>query len=312
MAATNAAKAAAAKKEVIADATEIVADVKDIVEDTIGLVKISWVRRNPELVLSGAILGAALLSSAATYLVVSKRLEKKWQAFAEEQIESIKNEYKILKKEGPEFDLEALAEKYNTESDTIDNGDGVLIPVAEGPPTRTNYNQIQANPKAVSELVEKVVSRPMPRVAAAVNETITSNVFDPHPASGNFDWSKERAYRDDNPEALHVITREEFDANESDFEQYHYTYYDGDGVLADSDDQIVHDSDDVVGDHNMGRFGDGSDDPEIVFVRNVKLQMDIEITRSDLSYSKAVLNVESDSELQHGSAQRRFRHPRDE
>lgn len=95
-------------------------------------------------------------------------------------------------------------------------------------------------------------------------------------------------------EAPYIIHREEFNRNETDYPQLIYTYFAGDDVIVDKDNvPLVAAADSVVGRNNL-RFGHGSGDSNVVFVRNDKLELEMEIVRSPASYEEEVLGLQSD------------------
>jgi hypothetical protein len=79
--------------------------------------------------------------------------------------------------------------------------------------------------------------------------------------------------------------------------------------LTDEVDTIVPDVDATVGVENMLRFGHGSGDPNVVYIRNPKLEADFEVTRSAGKYAKEVLGYDDGEHLQHsrGREPRKFR-----
>ncbi len=88
-------------------------------------------------------------------------------------------------------------------------------------------------------------------------------------------------------------------------EQVSLTYFDGDDVLVDDRDQPVPDPDDSIGEDHLGRFGVGSKDNNIVYVRNDRLELDFEILRSNGKYAQEVLGFIEHSEHR---GVRKFRH----
>lgn len=91
----------------------------------------------------------------------------------------------------------------------------------------------------------------------------------------------------------YVIHQDEFMNHETGYSQTTYTYYAADDVLVDDGNghPLPH-ADMVVGQDNL-KFGHGTDDIDVVFVRNDKLQMEMEICRSPLSYEEEVLGIEN-------------------
>ena len=62
-----------------------------------------------------------------------------------------------------------------------------------------------------------------------------------------------------------------------------YTYYAVDAVLTDEDNEPILNVDAIVG-NALNRFGHGSSDPNVVYVRNDPLQLQIEVTRIGNSF----------------------------
>lgn len=69
------------------------------------------------------------------------------------------------------------------------------------------------------------------------------------------------------------------------------TYYEDDLTFCDSEEKIISDPNTIFGANVHLQFGNGSDDPDVVYVRNEKLGIDYEITRVHNSYSVVVLGV---------------------
>lgn len=98
-------------------------------------------------------------------------------------------------------------------------------------------------------------------------------------------------------EAVVIISQEEFMENESGYNQSTLTYYQVDKVLTDERDDVIDDSDAVVGDQNLTMFGSpnsGSSDPNVIHIRNGRLQMEFEVQLNANSYRLEVLGIEED------------------
>lgn len=87
---------------------------------------------------------------------------------------------------------------------------------------------------------------------------------------------------------IYVVSLEEFSEEMAHFDKQTLTYYEDDDVLTDEGDEQISDVDSLVGDA-LDRFGDGSEDPEVVYVRNVRLSTDFEVIRLSKSYKETVL-----------------------
>lgn len=81
----------------------------------------------------------------------------------------------------------------------------------------------------------------------------------------------------------HVISPEEFgELEDQGFETISLTYY-ADQVLADDDDRVITNVDDIVGYDSLTHFGEYEDDS--VFVRNERLKCDYEILLDQRTYA---------------------------
>lgn len=102
-----------------------------------------------------------------------------------------------------------------------------------------------------------------------------------------------------------ILHRDEYWANELDFDQVTLTYYVGDDILVDSGDSPIYNYAMVVGEL---RFGHGSGDKNVLYVRNHELKSEYEILRDSGSYSVEVLGLDDTPEevIRHSSP-RKFR-----
>lgn len=99
-----------------------------------------------------------------------------------------------------------------------------------------------------------------------------------------------------NPSKPYVIPIGDFMNPEEDFEDYDkitITYYEEDEVLTDDADKTFSDVDGTVGLMNLKKFGRNSDNPDIVYVRNERINTDFEIARVAGSYTQIVLGFDA-------------------
>jgi hypothetical protein len=88
----------------------------------------------------------------------------------------------------------------------------------------------------------------------------------------------------------HIISRDSFFEEETELQQkISITYYDGDDTLVDERDVPMRDLAPTVGEEFWQHFGELSEDPEVLYIRNRRLQIDFEITRDERSYTETVL-----------------------
>jgi len=129
------------------------------------------------------------------------------------------------------------------------------------------------------------------------------NVFD----NADEGWDYEAEYQTRTPDAPYILHQEEFFADEMGFRQTTLTYYNGDCILVDEQDVPIYGHDKVVGEL---KFGHGSGDKNVLYVRNEKLHAEYEVLFSSDYYESVVLGnqIENDlssDDLKHSA--RRFR-----
>lgn len=124
---------------------------------------------------------------------------------------------------------------------------------------------------------------------------VVKNIFDAAPKdSEGFVWDYSLELKERMPENPYVIHHDEWTDNELGHEQLFLTYYEYDNVVADGTADVpIDDLEYTVGADNLNRFGHGSEDPRIVYVRNERLGIDYEITFDSGSFEDKVLGVET-------------------
>lgn len=202
-----------------------------------------------------ATIATGVAATGVTYFATRQKFYKDLDAMVEEQVANTKHFFESYKKPSPveiAKDLE-IQELEGTVSDLIqENG----------------YRTSEPEPTAEPELHE-----------------ISRNIFTDAMAGHDFDFEKEVPLR--SSEKPYVIEHDEF--YESDRQTITLTWFEGDEVLADEKDEHIPNPDHVVGDENLQRFGYGSRDPNIVYVRNETMDIDFEIVKNDGKYTEQVL-----------------------
>lgn len=138
-------------------------------------------------------------------------------------------------------------------------------------------------------------------------ELVTRSIFQ----EDEWDVPKELSNRTtDEPYVLH---REEFFSEETPYTQKQYTYYAGDSILCDEDNSPVYNHAYITGEL---KFGHGSGDPDVVYIRNDKRKEEYEVNLDQGLYSTEVLGLEIEDntrarDLRHTS-HRRIRQGDDE
>lgn len=253
---------------------EITESAETIVPEVVEAVHVA--KNNPYL-LAGVALVAASAGVGLGYFIAMKRLEPKYSKIAEEEISQAKEYYSVLHKDGkfstPKDAVDELITEYQGESVEIEETE-------EGIQVTTTSTEVDHDDNEV-EVVKEV----------------TRNIFVNGQPIDEFDYESEVANRsNDRP---FIITEEEFFENETLCAQETLTYYVGDDVLTDDKDMVIDDVDDLVGNENLTKFGHGSKDPNLLYIRNVEKDIELEIARSQGKFSEEVLGLGEEPELRH-------------
>lgn len=88
-----------------------------------------------------------------------------------------------------------------------------------------------------------------------------------------------------------IISRDSFENEYEDFSKNSLVYFEDDDVLTDDHDEVILDVDKTIGTEALNNFGEGSDDEDIVYVRNLSSSCDYEIVREHTSYQENVLGL---------------------
>lgn len=200
-------------------------------------------------------LAGAALGGGVGYFIGVKRMKMKFEELVTEEVESVKQYYADKDK----FVGEAAPKPYSSPAEAV----SVLIPDEE-------YVELTEAYAPPEKMVEIMHNDDAPDI--------------------EFDFDAEVANRESgNP---YVITRDEFYNAESGFDQSTLTFYSGDSILSDDDDEHIPMIDELLGEDNIVQFGYGSGDPDTVFIRNPKLEMEFEVLLNQGKYAHIVLGLE--------------------
>ena len=215
-----------------------------------------------EAIIVGAISAVSFASGAVlSFFYTRKKLRLEYDVVMEREIANAREFYKVRYKKDEYATPEAAAQ-----------------------------NLIQPSVKEAAEALAKYqgkIEEPeLPSVEDAVEEV--KSVFDEiSSVDREFDLDEEMKHRDEGEP--YVVEIDDYMRNDAEHDQDTFTYFEGDDVLVNSEDKPVDDVDRLVGDANLQKFGYGSKDHNIVYVRNERLRMDFEIVRSRNKYAEEVL-----------------------
>lgn len=267
----------------IADtATEVVAEVADEVADqasSLANASRGLAGRDLSLIFGGMVFGIGL-GAAGGYIFARKRLETKYNQIAEDEIAEMREHYRAKS-----VALENTVMKPELDDIVREQGYSVEPPMAVAPPTSVN----EAARAAREEDEAADEEEPTNNADDLEGEPEVQNIFekDDPQEGGGWDYHVERSRR--SPLKPYVIHRDEKNEHDA-YEEMTYTYYEADDVLCNERDEVIagQERDALIGEANLERFGDGSGDPSIVYIRNDKLEAVIEVVRSPNSYAEEV------------------------
>lgn len=120
------------------------------------------------------------------------------------------------------------------------------------------------------------------------DEVVKVNVFEQASFADGWDYEEEVSQRTpDYPYIIHADEQGEL----AEMDQLSFTYYEGDEILANEREEAVTDVEHIVGLANLDKFGHGSGEANILYVRNVKLGIEITIVRSTGRFDEEVLGL---------------------
>ena len=173
-----------------------------------------------------------------------------------------------------------------------------VIPLDEDGEVLASYIPILVRPE-----VEPLTDEQFAVADVIDTEPERKNIF----AASNPDtWDYEGELLAREGKIIYVIHRDEYMADEMDFSQSTVTYYAGDDILCDSLDTPIYAYSSILGDLE---FGHGSDDANVVYIRNEKERREWEVLRSEGYYSVEVQGLEierqyEERDLKHSSSTR--------
>lgn len=273
---------------------EAVSDVANAVEEAfdavaeVPLEAVTVFRSNPAVILGVAVVAAGVGGFFA-YKFAKRRLAKQFDAKLAEELEKTERFYAVRNKEGvfetPEGAVEALHP-----------GARPVAPVTEMKPrqhTAVPYHTMSGGG-------DRDDATEHPSVAQRI---IERNVFDTVQTNPQgWDINAEIVAREAAPDEPYVISTDEWAKNEGQYEQVQLTYFQGSGDLVDNGGVEINNEEQVIGVDNLTRFGHGSGDNNIVYIRNERLGMDFEIIRTEGTMESAAAG-----ELRHSREPRRRR-----
>lgn len=268
--------------EEVNEAADIVADVAEAVSENaeeLAAAARGWSPRDGRLFLTGTAIGlfGGVLFG---YGWAGKRLRTQYEQIAEQEIDEMREHFRarlIAKEEKPD-----LAEK----AQEISEREGYSTPQT---PVKEDQDGAEAGEEGFTEAdtADAVEDHEREESEEEAPSAEVNNLFDETKKEADEGWDYEeevRLRRPDRPYVIHVDERSEKDG----YTDISLIYYEADDVLADERDQPIEDRDKTIGEGNLDKFGHGSHDKDIVYIRNDLLKIEIEVIKNDGSYAEVV------------------------
>lgn len=222
----------------------------------------------------------SLAAGTALGLIVgSRRMEKKYTEIASREINEARERYERQNKVGQYATPEDAAKKLLVDAGLVEDDKRPIVVPEEVVRVFKDYNG-GVDPRPPLE--ENNVFAAPPVDPSSLVET-----------SGKF-------VSPVNKNGPYPITEDEFTDGEVGYNQVSLTYFAGDDILADEKEAPIEDVEMVVGEASLKHFHDEDPSGNIVYVRNSKIELDFEITRSMGKYSVEVAGL-PDTDLQHSA-----------
>jgi hypothetical protein len=281
------------------DKQAILEETTDVVEKTLDAIEkvdrevVTVVKNNP-LVLAGVAVVSLAAGAGLGFVGAKKYLEPKYEQIIKDEVAQAEQFYAKLNKVGPYSTPETAVDALHGDEETP-----VEEILEEAAVAQRDYagmfkggSEIIATPEGTTVVVkEKAVETEEGDTVQTVKET-TSIFVNNEPIDRDRDFEAEAAER--RPDKPYVITLKEFMENANDDTEMQLTYFSEDDTLVDENDDRIDDIEGTVGEANLKRFGEVSEDRHVVHVRHEAKGLIFEIARTLGSYSKEVLGIDDD------------------
>lgn len=270
--------------EAVLEAAEQVQEVLDNVEDAIEVF-----RTNPLLILAAGLVGV-VAGGVGGYFFAKKRLEAHYEELANSEIAEAREFYQGLAKVNEQgktlSPMEVLERNHPEAAATLREyrGEKAVSDILEEEASLTVVTNDEESAVIAESYVRTAQDDEDDARLLAKAEKTANTFIDPR-----FDLAEEKKHR--TPDKPYIITHDEFFEANDNYDQVSYGYYTEDDVVVDENQMPLDNMDRTVGEDHLVMFGHGSGDRNIVYIRNERLGMDIELTKIEGSYVDSVLDL---------------------
>jgi len=211
------------------------------------------------LALAG-IVSVGVAATGITYFSMKKRTESRFLALLEQEVERTEKFYAEKKP-----DLSSLVSDIAEDARVME--------------TLNNYREM-----AVKYAEKEPVEEGLREVAHNVFTDADDDENDPR-SDDEFDYEEQERLKEAGKP--YVLEHDQFFS--SDYQSSQLTWYEGDSVLADDTDKHINDIGKLMGGTDNLKWGYGSHDWNIVYIRNDDLELDFEVVKATGKYTEQVM-----------------------
>lgn len=217
-----------------------------------------------------SLVGAAGVGSLYGWAWTEDRAERRARRMAEDHVELVEDVQKLV------VENIHLTQQLKSANDTIDKLEHRLTPDED----------VEAAPQvSLREVAEAIEEEPTDAQLEAqtteLKDMIAPYVSDPKVQEDFMLQARTQIQNEANHEPPMVISQEDYSHDEEgqDFDKHTVHFYQKHQTLLDEEDEVIEQNDieSVVGWRSLRRFGDMSHAPDVVYVRNKRLQIDYEV-----------------------------------
>ena len=254
--------------------------------------KLKQILEHPAAIPSASAVGGFAVGLGVGLLIARRNLAKNLDDIAAEI-------------EAETAELERLTHELYSVSDEIPENVTIVPKDEEHIYDGSDESEVTLNGEVIELPVEDVPEGQVVNEVAA--KPALSKIFS---GATESDWSYEEEFNKRDGEAIYILHRDEFFAEETGWSQTTLTWYDGDSVLCDERNEPVRKHEEVVGEDL--RFGHGSGDANVAYIRNENIEAEYEVIFDPGSYSVEVMGQDvedsyAEGDLKHMQTPRRMR-----
>lgn len=165
-----------------------------------------------------------------------------------------------------------------------------------------NYTSVdEFKAEVVEVLKSEMVNTIMGMTEEQLDEALMSRVEveeveETHSIFAEVEWDHQQAAKERKGKSVYVLHEDEFFQDERGYTQDTLMYYSGDYTLADPHDRPIYNTTEVLGTDFMNEFGKGTNQEDVLYIRNENLKAEYEVVLASGTYAEDILGVDASDE----------------